>query len=275
MENKEISVIMGVYNDEKYLSKAIKSVLEQSYCNFEFIICNDCSIDKSEEIIKKFQEKDDRIIYLKNKQNLGLATTLNKCIDNASGKYIARMDSDDISLPNRLQAQHDFLEKHLEFDVVGTLAYFIDEYDKAYKKFNRMENVELKDGVKKSQIIHPTAMIRKSALLNVNKYSVNKNTQRAEDYDLWCKILEKGGKIKNLQEYHFLYRESIQGLKKRKFQYRLQEAKIKAYWIKRTNQPVYFYIYSIKPIIVGLIPAKLMNFIRGGKKNGLFEKNDI
>lgn len=275
MINKKISVIMGVYNDEKYLEEAIKSILSQNLKDFEFIICSDCSTDGSNDIIRKYAKSDERIIFLENKKNLGLATTLNKCIDAASGKYIARMDSDDISLPERLQIQYDFLEKHEDYDVSGTLAYFIDENNKKYKRFQRLENVDLIEAVKMSQIIHPTAMIRRKKLLAVGKYTVNKNTERAEDYDLWCKILESGGKIINIQEYHFLYREAIDGLKKRKFRYRIQEAKLKFYWIKRTKQPMIIYIYAIKPIIIGLIPACLMRILRGGKKYELIEKDDI
>ncbi|HEY4503943.1 MAG TPA: glycosyltransferase [Candidatus Paceibacterota bacterium] len=116
-ENVKISVLMTVYNGEKYLREAINSVLSQTFTDFEFIIVNDGSKDNSLEIIKSY--KDPRIVFIDNQVNSGLIKSLNIGISNAKGKYIARMDQDDISLPNRFATQYDFMEKNPNIDVVG------------------------------------------------------------------------------------------------------------------------------------------------------------
>lgn len=131
----EISVIMSVYNDEKYIAKAIDSILTQSFSNFELIICDDYSTDRSSNIIEKYVKQDNRIVFFKNEKNLGLATSLNRCIERAKGKYIARMDSDDISLPNRFEVEYNYLEDNSDIVVVGCKCQCIDENDEIYKDF--------------------------------------------------------------------------------------------------------------------------------------------
>ena len=114
----KMSVIMPVYNGEKYLKEAIDSILNQTFSDFEFIIVNDCSSDNTEDIIKSY--KDNRIVYLKNEENSGVATTLNRGLDIAKGEYIARMDADDISLPKRFEKQVDFMDKNKNCIICGS-----------------------------------------------------------------------------------------------------------------------------------------------------------
>ena len=104
-EKIKVSVIIGVYNSEKYIEETIRSVLNQTYKNFELIVIDDGSTDKSFEIVAKLAEKDKRIKFLKNDRNLGVSATRNRLIDIAKGEYVAIMDSDDISLPERLEKQ--------------------------------------------------------------------------------------------------------------------------------------------------------------------------
>jgi glycosyltransferase involved in cell wall biosynthesis len=112
-----ISVVMTAYNEEKYIAEAIDSILNQTYPDFEFIIVNDGSTDRTEEIILSY--KDPRIVYIKNTQNLKLIASLNKGLDAAKGKYVARMDSDDISMPDRFEKQVQFMENHPEIGISG------------------------------------------------------------------------------------------------------------------------------------------------------------
>src|SRR5690606_13489679 len=116
-----ISVVLPAYNAELYIKEAIDSVLAQTFTNFELIILNDGSTDKTEEIILSYQ--DSRIVYVKNEHNLGLIGTLNKGMALAKGKYIARMDADDICFPERFEKQVAFLEKNKEYIICGTSAY--------------------------------------------------------------------------------------------------------------------------------------------------------
>lgn len=256
----KVSVIMGVYNigDANYLKQAINSILIQTFDDFEFIICDDGSTDKTASITKKLIRDDKRCIFIQNNKNVGLAQTLNNCLSIAKGEYIARMDADDISLKDRFMKQVRFLDENPNVAVVGTQAYFIDSQNKRFKEFRRKEKVSLIDTVKNSNIIHPSAMIRKNILDEVSNYSTNKLTSRAEDYDLWCKIAYKGYEINNLNEFLFEYREDENAYKKRKYIHRIEEYKLKKFWIKKCFCNKALLIYAYKPLIVGLIPKFIM-----------------
>ena len=108
----EISVIMSVYNGETYLKEAIESVINQTFKNWELIVINDCSTDSTSEILAEFAEKDERVKVYPNEVNLRLPTSLNRAISLSSGKYIARMDADDICLPDRFEKQYKFMEEN-------------------------------------------------------------------------------------------------------------------------------------------------------------------
>ncbi|MDC4916004.1 glycosyltransferase [Acinetobacter baumannii] len=193
-----ISVILPAYNAEKYIKEAIDSVLAQSLKDFEFIIINDGSIDKTEEIVLSYS--DERIVYVKNHKNLGLIKTLNKGIGLAVGKYIIRMDADDICMPQRFERQINFLEKHLEYGVVGSCAlihgtkdlYIVPESDEDIKNYMFID----------SPFIHPSVCIR-ARLLKENLYS--EDFFRIEDYELWVRLAQKT-KFYNIQETLLKYR---------------------------------------------------------------------
>jgi glycosyltransferase involved in cell wall biosynthesis len=123
-----ISVVMSVYNGEKYLRQAIESILQQTYTDFEFIIIDDGSTDSSREIIQSYDDKRIRLVI--NEQNIGLTKSLNKGIRLAKGEFIARMDADDISLPQRFEKQVAYLDSHPEVGVLGTYANIIDHRGK-------------------------------------------------------------------------------------------------------------------------------------------------
>lgn len=181
-----VSVLMCVYNGEKYLREAIDSILHQTYTDFELIIVNDGSTDTSEEII--FLYNDERIKYIKNETNLRLQASLNKGLENCSGRFIARMDADDISLPTRFQQQVEFLEYHPEIGVVGTGFIFIDGNGTQY------ESVQYPASPSELQwslffscpIVHPSVMMRKEVIDSVGGYDTQ--LKHAEDYDLWCRL---------------------------------------------------------------------------------------
>ncbi|MFM7684234.1 MAG: glycosyltransferase family 2 protein [Bacteroidota bacterium] len=179
-----VSVVMPVFNSEKYLHEAIDSILNQSFENFEFLIINDGSTDSSESIIKSFSDK--RIKYYAFEENVGYLKCLNFGIQNALGKYIARMDSDDISLPNRFSYQVDYMENNQEIGVCGTfIQYFGDE-----SGFWRppIKSEAIKAGlINGSTISHPASMIRASVLFE-NKIEYSKEYYLAEDYYLWYQL---------------------------------------------------------------------------------------
>ena len=178
----KISVIMGVYNLSPRYKKAIKSILDQTFSNFEFIICDDKSTDNTLQILKDLAKKDKRIKIISNKQNMGLGASLNHCLKFVQGKYVARMDDDDFSIKDRFQIEFDFLEKHPEYSFVSS-AYYIDDDVNKYRLKEMEEKPSKESFLWNSPFLHPCTMFRTEALKRSNGYRVCKETMRAEDYD--------------------------------------------------------------------------------------------
>ncbi len=211
-----ISVLMSVYNGEKYLATAIDSILAQTYQDFEFIIINDASTDSSEQIVKSYQ--DSRIIYLKNQTNLGLTKSLNFGIAQARGKYIARMDADDISLPERLAKQLTLMEEKPEVSVCGSFAQIINENGQ-----NVGEIIHPTDPAEINVrlhfyncLAHPTVIIRREILNQVNNY--DDNYHRSQDFNLWHKIILNQGSFFNISEKLIKYRQHKENISLQTFQ---------------------------------------------------------
>lgn len=199
MSTPMISVIMPVYNGEKYLREAIDSILNQSYSNFELIILNDASIDKTEKIILSYS--DSRIIYVKNERNLQLVETLNKGIELARGRYIARMDQDDISVSERFEKQIEFMIEHPDIDVCGSYVETIGAKQQKWIYPRTSEYIEAAM-LFHSPLVHPSVMIKKTFFDN-QKY--DDKYCKAEDYYLWVKNIKKH-KFANIPEFLLFYR---------------------------------------------------------------------
>lgn len=201
MNNPEISVIMSVYNAEKYLRESIESILNQTYTEFEFIIVNDGSTDSSLEIIKSY--KDERIVLI-NQNNTGLAKSLNNGIEKSRSIFIARMDADDISLPDRLQKQYEFLSQNPEYVVIGSNAKNIDiNGNYIHTSDLTTSNIQCKNKLPETPFIHPSVMFRKNAFCEAGKYP--EYMLKAQDLILFSKI-SKYGKIANIEEPLIKYR---------------------------------------------------------------------
>ncbi len=200
-----ISVILPVYNAELYLQEAVTSILQQTYTHFELLLINDGSTDNSEKISLAF--KDERIIYIKNETNLGLIATLNKGIDLAKGEYVARMDADDIALPNRFKEQIAAFQKYSDALVVTS-----DYYSLRGTKKTKIDNRHLSEGLKATLLFatcfcHPTVMIKnKFAELNL---FYNSTSKHVEDYKLWMD-LSFHGNFYNVEKPLLLYRSHSQ-----------------------------------------------------------------
>jgi glycosyltransferase involved in cell wall biosynthesis len=206
MVNPFVSVILPVYNGADYLSKAIESILSQSYKDFELIIINDGSSDNSLKIAQAYKDQDARIVLISQK-NIGLVGTLNKGISLAKGQYIARMDQDDLSLENRFFEQVKLLE--LGYDLCGCHFHFINESGLLSKSRVVSVGVDFQAVIlsRSTPFAHGSIMIRKSFLDDNNlRYSHDRYTS-AEDYYLWVQCFERGAKITNVDEYLFLYRD--------------------------------------------------------------------
>ncbi len=205
----KVSIIMATYNEPlEYLKLSIESILNQTFKDFEFIIILDNPKNQEiENFIKKYQQKDDRIIFLKNEKNLWLAASLNRWIKLAKWKYIARMDADDVAEETRLEKQYKFLEKNKNIDILFTWTNLIDEkwniiWEFCPKKIE-VENFE-KYIFKKPLWIHPTLMIKSDVL---KKFFYDEKNSWAEDLELWLNCIENWYNFSVLEEKLFNYRE--------------------------------------------------------------------
>lgn len=203
MRKPEISVIMSVYNGEEYLSETMDSLLDQTFKDFELIIINDGSSDNTLKILKQYQKKDKRVIILDNRKNLGFITSLNKGLHAAKGKYIARMDGDDICMRERFQLQHEFLERHKDIFLLGTYAINIDKNGNKLSLFKPPVKPEAiaKTLERYNCMYHNTIMYR-----NTKEFYYRKKMYYVEDYDLYLNYLTMGKKLANLPEYLVKYR---------------------------------------------------------------------
>lgn len=248
IEKPLISVILPNYNWVEFLEEAIKSILNQSYDNFEFIIIDDASTDKSIDIIKKYTNQDKRIILLENKKNEWICFSLNRWIKVSKWKYIARMDSDDISNKKRFEKQVYILEKDKSIWICWTNAFIINEAWKINWKFCfPMENDKCKEIIwERNPFKHSSTMIRKKCFDDFWFY--NDNFIYAEDLDLWIRIWQKYNFF-NIQEYLIKYRvhKSNSILKKQKemIEKTLKIRKKAIYmWYKITFRGRIFYILT-------------------------------
>ena len=198
----KISVVMPVYNGEKYLSEAIDSILNQTFTDFEFIIINDCSTDGTEGIIKSYN--DSRIVYIKNGKNMGVANSLNKGLDMATGEYIARMDADDISMPQRFEKQVKFKDKHLNIAVCGCrVEMFGALSNKNVCTIVGSENMKV-NMLFASCLAHPTVIMKRS-IFECEHFRYDVNYEGAEDYELWTRVIFKYD-MDNIDEMLLKYR---------------------------------------------------------------------
>lgn len=200
-QNPKVTVLIPVYNGEKFLKETIQSILNQTYTNFELLIINDGSTDGSKSIILSFD--DQRIRYLENEINLKLIATLNKGVELARGEYIARIDADDIAYPERLEKQVRFLDDNTEYGMVGSWCSVIDS-DKQIKYHTSHGDIVFAMATY-CPFIHPSVMIRKSVISNYNVV-FDSNYLHAEDYELWSRIVFDT-KVANITEFLTGYRE--------------------------------------------------------------------
>jgi glycosyltransferase involved in cell wall biosynthesis len=206
MDSPKVSVLMPVYNADKYLKDSISSILNQTFTDFELIIIDDGSTDKSWEIIKNFQKIDNRIVAVKNEKNLGIAGNLNKSISFSKGKYLARMDADDWSYPDRFIKQVEALDRNQEIGIIGGSIEVCDNnLNNVYlRKYNHNDFEIRKNIFKYSPFCHPAIMFRREAIIN-NKY--NERLSPTEDYDIYFRI-GKNWKFSNLKDNLLKYRNS-------------------------------------------------------------------
>jgi len=256
-----VSIIIATYNREKYLKRAIQSIFEQSYKNFEIIIVDDSTNDKVAKIVQEIKNEHDNIIYIKNDQRLGFTKSLNKGIEIARGKYIARLDDDDFwADKKKLEKQIRFLENYPEYVLVGGGVIVINEMG---QEIRRYLNPEKDEEIRKVMLFecpfsHSNVVFRKETWEKVGGY----NDELNEDWDLWCRF-GRVGKFYNFPEYFNFFTEGEQN----RTQYILSQVlltKLKIRKKYRKDYPHFFksFLYGISVYFYSFLPQKFRQFLK-------------
>lgn len=262
-DNPLVSVIMGVYNVPKLhmIEASVVSVLNQSYRNFEFIVCDDGSSNETCIWLEEIAKRDNRIILLKNDKNMSLAWTLNRCISVSRGEFIARQDADDISDMFRFEKEVRFLQNNPQYDFVGTNCLLYNERTGVFGKREMPEFPQPEDFLFNSPFIHGSMMFRRTCLNTRTRYAVTKLTKRTEDYEMFMRMYQCGKRGANIQEplYTFHYDENTRRVR---MNFRIDEAKIRYKRFKKLGLLPKGVPYVVKPIVLGVIPHRMLNNIR-------------
>ena len=260
-----ISVIMGVYNNEKTVEKAVLSILNGTFKDLEFVIVDDGSTDSTFEVLEKLASENNRIRLLKNDSNKGLAYSLNRCLEEAKGEFIARQDADDVSAPNRLEAELEFLTSHPELSFVGTAAKLVDETGRVWGTRFFPEEVTEDVVVKYNPFIHPTMLFKAEALKKVGGYRDTKHTLRCEDYDLIFRLYGENLKGGNLNKMLLDYYESTDSFYRHTFRTRLNEAYVRRHGSVKIHRALKGFVYSFKPILLAFVSKRTYNRLHNDK----------
>lgn len=249
-----VSVLMGIYNCADTLEEAVSCIINQTYTNWELILCDDCSTDDTYEIALEIANKDKRIIVIKNDVNMTLAPTLNRCLQEAKGEYCARMDGDDVCDLDRFEKEVDILNNYKEFAVVSSLMNLFDD-NGVYGIVKYKEKPQKIDFSYGSPICHAGCMIRRTVLLELGGYCNSPEVERIEDYDLWIRLYARGYIAYNIQEPLYSMRDDRNAIKRKKFRFRITEYRLKRKMCKDFNLPLKYKIIAFKPIILGIMPS--------------------
>lgn len=256
-----ISVIMGVYNCEDTLEEAINSIINQTFTDWELIICDDASKDNTYLLAKKYaDEYPNKIKVIKNETNLTLAPTLNKCLTLAKGEYIARQDGDDISKDTRLEEELKFLEENKEYDLVATNMISFDENGE--QGIHQLKEFPNKiDFLKNGTTFSHATILMKSEVFNVlGGYCEESYAKQAEDYELWSRFFLNGYKGYNLHKNLYLVRENMDAYKRRSAKRRLRGIKLNLIIYSKLKAPIICYKNILKDIIAIFVPTKIFSY---------------
>ena len=259
-----ISIIMSVYNCEDTLRESIDSIIAQTYQKWEFIICNDASTDRTQAILEEYASRyPDRFVLIENKENKKLAFSLNRCLERAKGTYVARMDGDDISTPDRLEKEIAFLQNHLNIDLVGCEMQRFSAESGLADIVTQPEYVDKYSMRNGPPFCHATILTYKRVYDTLEGYTVEERTNRAQDYDLWFRFFAAGFSGYNLQEPLYLVREDMNAIKRRTFKVRWNAFKTTRFGYKLLGFPKSWLIREFFTMIgKSLVPYRLIYLYR-------------
>ena len=260
----KISIIMGIYNCASTLPEAIDSIIAQTYTNWELIMCDDCSTDNTYEIADEYRKKyPDKIKLIKNEKNSKLAYTLNHCLEEADGEYIARMDGDDISLPERFEKQVNYLKEHPSIQLVGSSMQQFNEVDGNIAIVSKPEHTDKNTLKTCIPFNHATIMTYKYVYDELGGYTVSKRTERGQDYDLWFRFFAKGYIGDNIPEPLYLVREDMNAIKRRTFKVRWSVFRTTVFGYRLLGYPKKLLLKKfVSTFVKSLTPSKFQYWYR-------------
>ena len=261
MSTARISVIMGIYNCAPTLAEALDSLLAQTCQDFKVIMCDDGSCDNTVEVAQEYVDRyPGKFFLIRNEHNMGLNYTLNHCLEYADTEYVARMDGDDISLPERFEKELGFLDTHPDIAIVSTPMIYFDEQGDFRRGGGGDRYPSADDFVHGTPFCHAPCMVRREAYEAVGGYSVDKHLLRVEDYHLWFKMYARGYRGYILPEPLYKMRDDRNAVARRTWRNRLNEVHVRRIGYRMLHIPFYKRIFAIRPILVGLMPRFIYNY---------------
>ena len=252
---------MSVYNGQPYLCEAVDSILAQTYKDFEFIIIDDCSSDGSPGILENYAASDNRIILVKNQQRLGLGKNLRHGVSIAQGKWLARMDADDISLPHRLAKQLEYVTTYPDTDILGSYAIDVDGHGRELGiRQCPLTHENIVKYIWTCPVIHPTAFMKISALLSAGSYGTEK---RRQDYALWFRCAANGLRFANLPTPLLKYRFTGNYFARNDLPALISQVRIGWKGCRQVKAAPLAYFGVAVPLVKGLLPKRMGMFISG------------
>lgn len=259
---------MGFYNNEITLSRAIESIVNQTYDNWELIMCDDGSTDKSYIIAEEYRNKfSGRIVLLRNSHNMHLANALNRCLEVSTGEYIARMDADDESVSTRFEKQVNFLSARPDCILCGTGCVIFDEISGSEKIVECVETPDKYTIYSHTPFNHATIMCHKRLYTELGKYSESSIAIRCEDKDLWYRFFAAGYKGCNINEPLYKVYENESSIYRRtpRSRWNIFLTNIKGY--KKLDFPWYWYYKPFLNVLKILVPRRLLILIKMRRSN--------
>lgn len=260
----KISILMGIYNCADTLGEAIDSIINQTYTDWELILCDDCSTDSTYNVAREYKDKyPEKIILLKNETNSRLAFTLNRCLEAATGEFVARMDGDDKCVPERFEKQVAFLREHPDTVLVGTgMQRFYNDGSFGAVAVCPPEPDRFTPHHNGPSFNHATVMAYKKVFDTLGGYTVCPRTVRGQDRDLWFRFFAAGYKGRNMQEPLYLVREDVEAIKRRTFKDRWISFETEIYGYKLLHYPLHWYVMPVVRLSKALVPQKAQMLYR-------------
>ena len=274
MPQARVSVIMGIYNCAATLPDAIDSLLNQTYMDWELIMCDDGSSDDTFAVAQSYAQKyPARISVIRNPSNRGLNYTLNRCLERAEGEYIARMDGDDLSLPQRFEKEVAFLDSHPEYAIVSTPMIYFDE-NGDWGQGTAIEIPQIRDFVFHPPFhCHAPCMIRGEAFRKVGGYTVDPRLLRYEDCNLWYKLYSAGYRGYNLQEPLYRMRDDRDAYHRRTASSRMRAVYVQYTGFRMIHMPLRYYPYLAvefgKSLLIAIMPEKIYRWFHARRTRAM------